>query len=421
MFRVIFVAGFLMFSCLQSSYANTIEVCKTCAVSSIQTAIQQAKRGDVILIHEGVYFENNLIVDKALSIRGINYPVLDGNNKVEILTIKADSVTIEGLVLQNAGKSYLKDLAAIRLAQCKNFTIRNNRIENAFFGIYVEKGRDGAIENNIVRGKATDEASSGNAIHSWYGQNILIQGNTTTGHRDGIYLEFTSHSIIADNLSEGNLRYGLHFMFSNNDQYTCNTFRKNGAGVAVMFSKFIQMTENVFEWNWGTAAYGLLLKEIYDANIQDNLFYKNTVGIFVEGAARIQYQNNQFRNNGWAVQMSGGCLDNNFTANNFESNTLDLVVNSQVNNNTFDGNYWSEYSGYDLNHDGIGDVPHRPVKLFSYVLSQSPESIVLLRSFFIDLMNLAEKISPVLTPADVLDNKPLMRAAFQLPMNHQII
>ena len=141
----------------------------------------------------------------------------------------------------------------------------------------------------------------------------------------------------------------------------------------------------------------------------------------MEGAARIQYQNNQFRNNGWAVQMSGGCLDNNFTANNFESNTLDLVVNSQVNNNTFDGNYWSEYSGYDLNHDGIGDVPHRPVKLFSYVLSQSPESIVLLRSFFIDLMNLAEKISPVLTPADVLDNKPLMRAAFQLPMNHQII
>lgn len=421
MFRIIFITGFLVFVCLQSSYADTIEVCKTCAVSSIQSAIQQAKRGDLILIHEGVYLEGNLIVDKALSIRGINYPILDGNNTAEILTIKADSVTVEGLILQNAGKSYLKDLAAIRLAQCKNFTIRNNRIENAFFGIYLEKSKDGVIENNIVRGKATDEASSGNAIHAWYAQNILIRGNTTTEHRDGIYLEFTSHSIIADNLSEGNLRYGLHFMFSNNDEYTCNTFRNNGAGVAVMFSKYIQMKENVFEWNWGTAAYGLLLKEIYDANIQDNLFYKNTVGIFVEGASRIQYQNNQFRNNGWAVQMSGGCLDNNFTANNFETNTLDLVVNSKVNNNAFDGNYWSEYSGYDLNHDGIGDVPHRPVKLFSYVLNQSPESIVLLRSFFIDLMNLAEKISPVLTPVDVLDNQPLMQAAFQPPMNYQII
>ena len=101
--------------------------------------------------------------------------------------------------------------------------------------------------------------------------------------------------------------------------------------------------------------------------------------------------------------------DNVFTENNFLSNTLDLVVDSKVNNNTFNGNYWSEYTGYDLDRDGVGDVPHRPVKLFSFILSRSPEAIVLLRSLFIDLINFSEKVSPVFTPANVLDERPLMK------------
>lgn len=394
-------------SWLQAVYGGTIQVCKTCSVNSIHAAIQLAQPGDTVLLQPGIYSEGNIIVDKALVIKGMNSPVLDGNSTDEILTIQADDVTVIGLLLQNAGKSKLKDLAAIRLKNCKNFKIIHNNIQDAFFGIYIEKSNNGLIENNTIIGKAKDEASSGNAIHAWYAKGLMIRNNYTKGHRDGIYFEFVNNSIIRDNNSEQNIRYGLHFMFSNEDEYTCNIFRNNGAGVAVMFSKKIIMRSNSFEWNWGTAAYGLLLKEIYDADIQDNLFYKNTIGIFLEGATRINYQYNEFKNNGWAVQMTGGCLDNIFTHNNFETNTLDLVVNSQVNNNTFNHNYWSEYSGYDLNHDGLGDVPHRPVKLFSFVLTQAPEVMVLLRSFFIDLLNLAEKISPVLTPENVLDNEPL--------------
>jgi nitrous oxidase accessory protein len=153
----------------------------------------------------------------------------------------------------------------------------------------------------------------------------------------------------------------------------------------------------------------LLLKEIYDADIIGNVFAQNTIGIMVEGSTRLRYAENVFKGNGWAIQMSGGCLDNAFYHNNFNTNTMDLVVQGRVNNNTFDGNYWSDYAGYDLNKDGIGDIPHRPVKLFSYILTKSPESIVLLRSFFIDLLNFAERVSPVFTPENVLDQQPLMQ------------
>ena len=52
----------------------------------------------------------------------------------------------------------------------------------------------------------------------------------------------------------------------------------------------------------------MLLKEIYDAEIRDNVFLENTIGIYVEGSTRIQYQHNEFNRNGWAIKMSGGCL-----------------------------------------------------------------------------------------------------------------
>lgn len=387
-----------------------LKVCMDCQFSSIQAAVDAALPGDVIYLLAGTYQEWNIRINKPLRLIGQNSPVIEGNLTEEILTIEADSVLIEGITFRDAGKSHIKDLAAIRVRRHDHFTIRNNHIINALFGIYIENGKNGLIENNTLIGEAVYEMNSGNAIHCWYADSLIIRNNYTRRYRDGIYLEFVNNSQILDNISEQNIRYGLHFMFSNDDRYACNTFRKNGAGVAVMFSKKIQMHDNVFEYNWGQAAYALLLKEIYDADIQNNQFRYNTIGILLEGSTRIRYTHNEFTGNGWAVQMSGGCLDNTFTQNNFIGNTLDLVVNSRVNNNSFNGNFWSEYSGYDLDRDGLGDVPHRPIKLYSYVLAQVPESIVLMRSFFIDLLNFSEKVSPVFTPEDVLDQQPLMQA-----------
>lgn len=386
---------------------------KTIAVfpkQTIKAAIMQATPGDTIEVHPGIYYEHAIVIDKSLYLRGIGYPIIDAREKGEVLTIIASGVIVEGLQIQNIGVSYLKDHAAIRLRRIKNAIIRDNKLVNTFFGIYLERVKETVVENNIIQGVLRDEASSGNGIHAWYCEELKIRHNSISGHRDGIYFEFVETSIIKNNRSKGNQRYGLHFMFSNHDEYEYNLFEDNGAGVAVMFSKFINMRHNTFRNNWGRAAYGLLLKEIYDALIENNHFVQNTIAINVEGSSRISYQHNDFKNNGWAIKMAGGCLDNVVTRNNFRFNTLDLVLNSNLNNNNFNTNYWSEYSGYDLDRDGIGDVPHRPVKLFSYILDRSPESMVLLRSFFVDLMNFSEKVSPVFTPANVLDETPLIKA-----------
>jgi nitrous oxidase accessory protein len=390
------------------SNAEIIKVCSDCQFTSIKDAIQAASPHDTLLVQRGTYFENTIKIEKPLVLIGFDKPVIDGRFIEAIIEINADSVTLKGFVIQNVGVSYTKDFAAVHLYRSDYFTLEDNVLKDVFFGMLIEKSHYGSIHNNVISSQAKDEFSSGNGIHMWHCSNVSITNNHLSNLRDGIYLEFVSESQVIDNVSMDNLRYGLHFMFSNHDDYYDNEFINNGAGVAVMFSKFINMKRNRFAMNWGTASFGLLLKEIYDAEIEDNVFEENTIGINIEGSTRINYLNNDFNRNGWAIKIAGGCYANIFTNNNFLSNSFDLSYNSKMNDNLFDSNYWSSYSGYDLDKDGIGDVPYRPVKLFSYIVNRTPETIILLRSLFIDILNFSERVSPVFTPDDLVDASPKM-------------
>ncbi len=393
----------------QTILAQPIIVCKDCQTTSLKKAIALAKDYDTILVKKGTYKEYKIEINKPLTIIGENYPVIDGELKGEIITIVSDHVVVDGLFIINVGTSYTEDFAAIRVKRSKDFEIKNLVLEKLFFGIYLEKAANGKVYHNKVIGDAITEHNSGNAIQLWYCKNIIIENNIVQHARDGIYLEFSDNCIIKNNISTNNLRYGLHFMFSNNDTYENNVFSNNGAGVAVMFSKKIKMFSNTFRNNWGTASYGLLLKEINDAEIKGNIFEENTIGINIEGSNRIDYVKNNFINNGWAIKVRGACYTNKFIGNNFLYNSFDISYNSNINDNVFDKNYWSNYTGYDLDKNGIGDVPYRPVKLFSYIVNRTPETIILLRSLFIDIIDFSEKVSPVFTPDNLLDNNPLIK------------
>lgn len=390
--------------------ARSLRIKSSSSNNSIQKAIERAESGDTIFIESGYYKEHGLIVNKPLHLIGQGQVIIDGEHVESIITFTTNHFSLEGIKVINVGKSYIKDYAAIHVSHCDSFKIANNTFEHVFFGLLIEKSHFGLIESNTVSAEAVNEASSGNGIHLWHCSDMIIANNNLFQLRDGIYFEFVTNSEIYGNTSNNNLRYGLHFMFSNNDNYHHNTFKNNGAGVAVMFSKFIEMHHNLFADNWGTASYGLLLKEIYDARIFSNEFTENTVGINVEGTNRIEYSSNVFKRNGWAIKIIGACYSNSFTKNNFLHNSFDLAYNTQLNDNIFNANYWSEYSGYDLNKDGIGDIPYRPVKLFSYIVNRTPEAIVLLRSLFVFIINFSEKVSPVFTPDKLIDQQPQMRA-----------
>ena len=389
--------------------ADELSIYPSSEYNTLNRAIQSAQKGDTLVIEQGNYFESDIIIDKPLTLLGINYPVIDGQKKSYIFEVLSDSVTIKGLSIKNVGKSYTSDYAAIHTYNVNHFHFEDNILSDSFFGFLIEKSSNGIIKNNTIKGNAVSEHNSGNGIHLWHSSKIQIIDNTIEKMRDGIYFEFVKHSIVSGNQSRNNIRYGLHFMFSNDDRYEKNTFENNGAGVAVMFSKNIFMKNNVFRLNWGSASYGLLLKEINDAVITHNSFEQNTIGVNADGANRITFENNNFKNNGWAIRFLGACYGNKLLHNNFLHNALDISYKGNMNGNIFDRNFWSEYAGYDLNKDNIGDVPYRPVKLFSYVVNNTPETIVLLRSLFVDIINFSEKVSPIFTPDNLKDFNPVMK------------
>lgn len=405
----LFLTILALFS-ISCSYGKIIRVGPALPVRSLKKAIEMADKNDTILVLQGVYREGSIILTKSITILGTGNPVLDGENKYEILLISGKNISIKGLCFRNSGYSALNDFASVKLVDCSSITIENNSIERSYFAIHVSNSTNIVVRKNRIEGSPLSEQLTGNGIHLWKSNHATIEDNHVRGHRDGIYFEFVTESLIRNNHSEGNIRYGLHFMFSNDDVYKSNRFSNNGAGVAVMYSKRVKMEGNHFELNWGPSAYGILLKDITDSEIRHNIFYRNTVGIHMEGNSRISIQQNSFRENGWAVKVQASCDDNSFSMNNFIANSFDIATNGTMVLNSFDNNYWDKYEGYDIDKDGIGDVPYHPVSMYSMLIEQNPASVLLLRSFTVSLLDKAEKVIPGLTPEALVDNKPLMKS-----------
>lgn len=362
------------------------------------------------MVYSGVYKEGNLIIDKSIHFIGVGFPVLDGEKKHEVLSVKSAYTSISGFRVQRSGYATLNDPGGIKVYDTHHVTISGNMLDDNFFGIYLQYCKNCIVKNNTITGKGIEEQQIGNGIHCWKSDSLQITGNRISGHRDGIYFEFVTNSVIWRNISFSNIRYGLHFMFSNSDSYISNVFKGNGAGVAVMFTHKVKMINNTFSENWGDAAYGLMLKEISDSHILGNHFAKNTTGIYMEGTSRISVQKNSFEYNGWGMKIQASCMDNEITLNNFMGNTFDISTNGSLVLNTFNSNYWDKYQGYDLNKDKVGDVPYHPLSIFSVLVEKNPPAMLLFRSFMIDLLDKSEKLMPSLTPDNFIDQSPLMHS-----------
>ena len=405
--KISFIVFLLFFSI---GKAATIQVGANFPVKKIKQALALAKDGDTVLVHSGIYKEGTILINKKIYFIGKNFPVLDGQHKKEVLSINANDVVVKGFKVINSGHAALNDPCGIRVYDKNNVTIQGNILDNNFFGIYLQNSTNCIVKNNIIKAYGKAEQLIGNGIHCWKSNNLQIIGNKITGHRDGIYFEFVTQSVIWRNIANNNIRYGLHFMFSNDDAYITNVFKNNGAGVAVMFTKNVKMFNNYFEENWGDSAYGLLLKEISDSYIFNNRFARNTSGIYMEGTSRIKVEKNSFESNGWGMKIQASCMENEIVNNNFLKNTFDISTNGSLVLNTFNANYWDKYEGYDLDKDGMGDVPYHPLSLFAVLTENTPSAMLLYRSFMITLLDKSEKVLPSITPDNFVDNKPLMKS-----------
>ncbi len=376
---------------------------------SIQEKLNTAVSGDTIWFDSGIYEKVSLRVDKALHLRGNKDAVLVGADTGSIVQIVHSNVTVSGLSFEKTPISFIREYAAIEVIRSKHITLSGNRFKDNFFAVYLSDSQDIVIRDNHVQASNERESNSGNAIHAWKSEKIIIENNHLEGHRDGVYLEFARNVHVKNNVSTKNLRYGLHFMFSDSCTYEQNRFENNGAGVAVMYSKFVNMHHNTFVRNQGANTYGLLLKEIFDSEMAYNTFYDNTIAIYLEASNRVLAHHNTFEKNGWAIKLKANSISNRFEKNNFMGNVFDLATNSRQNYNELEGNYWSQFNGYDLDNNGIGDTAYRPARLFGALIDKEPLALLLVHSQFAQLLDWVDAVMPILTPESLKDKAPRMK------------
>lgn len=385
---------------------------------SISAALQIAEPGDIIRL-TGTEYHENLVIEVPITLVGVAMPVIRGGYEGNVLHILAPGTVIQGVHVSEAAPLLTKDRACI-LIEADSVTIKESVVTESLHGIYVKGANHITISGNRIEGRLDlIEADRGNGIHLWNSRGNRIVDNEILNVRDGIYFSFANETEIERNHVH-HVRYGLHYMYSNDNSFSDNLFESNVAGAALMYSENILFSRNTFARCRGYRAYGILLQSMSEVTANANLVLDNSRGIFLNNADTNVFERNDVVDNDLAIQLNGGCDNNRFSGNNFLDNLSELLLDVSDRETQWadrnGGNHWSRYRGYDLDGDGIGDVPFGIQNVFQILETRVPEVRFYLLSPAAELLRAAERALPILSLGEVKDPLPLMRAAD----NHEV-
>jgi nitrous oxidase accessory protein len=411
---------------------------------SIQARIDQAAPGDTIYVDGGVYNER-IVIDKAVRLKGRNDPVIDGGDGGDVVLITASGASILDFVLRNGGKSISQEAAGVKVDGADEVEIVGNRIENTRFGVYLLESAGSTIAYNTIDLQPdVDIGRRGYAIYLWAAEQTGVFSNTLTNSSDGIHLEFSDHNTIGENeVTSG--RYGLHSMYSDSNKIIGNVFRDNLAGAVLMFSHNLLIKDNEVSNNRrGATGVGLLFKDSNDVFVEGNSFLRNKFGVTVEGTPQAVGSTAIFRENLFALNDTGIGLMSNapimFVENAMIENTVQVkALGGELASRLLAshdsglaprdtsasgapeppkgiawttngrGNYWSDYQGYDRNGDGLGDVPYEPRPPFAGALADNDALRLFQFTLAQEAIDMAADMFPLYRYDSVMaDNGPLM-------------
>jgi nitrous oxidase accessory protein len=377
----------------------------------VNAAITASRPGDTIQVHAGTYV-GQIVLDRKLTLEGLDEPVLRGTGEGSVVTVLADGCVIRGFVVEHCGADLQGEDSGILLKSRGN-VVEDNELRDILYGIYLYSSPGNSVLRNVISGRPELEVGErGAGLHLWNSPDNLIEDNTISETRDGMYIQSCNGNVIRRNRAT-NLRYGLHFMFSDRNSFEDNIFSHNVAGAAIMYSDYIELRRNSFSHNRGVSSFGVLFQDCNHCLAEENLIIDNAAGVFMEALCTSTFRNNVIGENDVALQLFSSADQNTFTGNNFVENLSPLLlIGRRTTTRWADGgrgNFWSEYDGYDLNGDGIGDVPHKVQNVFEYMEGNYPRLRIYFNSPVAQALAMAEKTFPVLRGSAEADRAPLMK------------
>ncbi len=379
---------------------------------SVQAAVAAARPGDTIRVYSGTY-TGGVLLDKPLVLEGIGKPIIRGAGASSVVVVTAEGCTIKGLVIVQSGGDLQREDSGILLKANGN-RLEENDLRDVLYGIYLYQSQGNIIRKNVIRGRSELEIGErGAGLHLWNSPDNLIEDNIVSAARDGLYIQSSDGNVIRRN-RVSNLRYGVHYMFSDTNTFEDNVFADNVAGAAIMYSRHIVFRRNAFIHNRGFSSFGILFQDCDACLAEDNFIIDNATGIFMEALRRTMFRRNVIAENDVAIEMFSSADDNVFTENNFVENLSPLQLIGRTTTTRWSeggrGNFWSDYEGYDLDGDGIGDVGHKIQNVFEYMEGNFPRLRLYLLSPAAQALAMAEKAFPIIPGSRETDPAPLMKA-----------
>lgn len=376
-------------------------------------------------------YQGNFRIERTMRISCEPGATIDAQGQGNGLVVDAPGVLVEGCVLTNWGRDLTKmDSAVFVTTRAAGAELRDNQLRGVGFGIWVDGAADVSLVANRIEGDPTIRSQDrGNAIHLFAVKGAKVLFNQVRHARDGIYIETSSGNHLQGNVLE-DLRYGIHYMFANDNKVIGNTTRRTRTGYALMQSRRLEVIGNRSERDQN---YGILMNYITYSTIRQNVVLEVQNGstdgdvmvsgaegkaLFIYNSLFNSIESNRFERSALGIHMTAGSEDNRIAGNTFVANQQQVkyVANrTQEWSQDGQGNYWSDYLGWDRDGDGRGDVPYEPNDNVDRLLWMYPQARLLMNSPSIEVLRWAQRAFPIVKSPGVQDSHPMMRPPRQTP------
>ena len=387
--------------------------------TTIQAALAAAGHGDTLEVHPGVY-AGPLVVDKSVRLSGVDWPVIDGGGDGTVVSLNAPGIQFEGFEVRNSGVEPDRDHAGITLT-ASDIRVENNRLRDVLFGIFVAQA-DGAVlrSNDITSKEQFEVGRRGDGIRLWYSQNVLVEDNHVHAARD-LVMWYANDVIVRDNRIEDG-RYGVHLMYCNRAQILGNQLRGNSVGIYTMYSDDVLLRQNDIRQTRGPSGYALGFKDADRVEVNQNLLVDNRGGVLMDGTpfrpgGYARLTENIFAYNDIAIILFPSVRGATFADNTFWENVeqVSIGVGAKPGDNTWQANYWSDYTGFDVNGDNQGEQPYHSERFFESLTDQEPLLRVLIYSPAAQAIEFAATSFPIFKPQPKFTDAAPRLAPAELP------
>jgi nitrous oxidase accessory protein len=368
-----------------------------------------AAPGDTLVLEAGVH-RGPVVIRFPLTVQGKPGAVVDGAGQGRVITISAPKTVVRALTVRNSGTRLDTMDAGIYIDKGgTGALVENNRLENNLFGVYVQGPKGAVVRGNTIIGRSDLRMSErGNGVQLWNTPGTIVEGNTVRFGRDGIFVTTSKKNVFRNNRFS-DLRFAVHYMYTNRSEISGNLSERNHVGYAIMYSHRLKVSGNR---STGDRDHGILLNYANRSTIEDNVVrHGKTKCVFVYNAHKNIFRRNWFEGCGVGIHFTAGSERNVITANAFIGNRTQVKY---VGTRWLEwsargrGNYWSDNPAFDLDGDGIADTAYRPNDLVDQIVWRAPSAKILLTSPAIQMLRWAQSQFPGLYPGGVIDSAPLM-------------